>query len=128
MSHKEAVTMKIITVVTLCYLPATFVSVCQLLHDLADENANLIQTFFSTDIVKYQTDSSNDSSKTNAMSMGSFSALALTRWFQVTIPLTFLTLLAGWIALKSSGRTANYALADAQMPTRDDDSKVILSV
>ncbi|KAH7390459.1 hypothetical protein BKA66DRAFT_568404 [Pyrenochaeta sp. MPI-SDFR-AT-0127] len=72
--EKEAVVMRIITIVTLLYLPATFVS-----------------TFFSTDVVKYQDQDGN-----NASPDGSFSALALRRWLQVTLPLTALTLFGAW--------------------------------
>ncbi|KAG9195927.1 hypothetical protein G6011_01048 [Alternaria panax] len=73
--EKEAVVMRIITILTLIYLPATFVS-----------------TLFSTDIVKYQ--DQNQSSV--AYEKGSFSTLALQRWLQVTIPLTALTLFGAW--------------------------------
>lgn len=73
-SQKEAIAMRIITVVTLIYLPATFVS-----------------TFFSTDIVKYQ-DAGN----------GSFSEVAMVRWLEVTIPLTVLTLSIGYGFFKVS--------------------------
>jgi hypothetical protein len=73
MSYKETVVMRVVTVVTLIYLPATFVS-----------------TFFSTDIIKYQ----------NQSGQGTFSAVALNRWLQVTLPLTAVTLLAGFCAYK----------------------------
>ncbi|KAF1942092.1 hypothetical protein EJ02DRAFT_184411 [Clathrospora elynae] len=73
--EREAVVMRIITIVTLLYLPATFVS-----------------TFFSTDVVKYQDQNQSNGSNYQA----SFSALALKRWLQVTIPLTALTLFGAW--------------------------------
>ena len=64
--------MRIITVVTLMYLPATFVS-----------------TFFSTDVVKYQEDVL-------------FSLEAMNRWLQVTLPLTLVTfVVAGWFFWRS---------------------------
>ncbi|KAL2059817.1 hypothetical protein VTL71DRAFT_10201 [Oculimacula yallundae] len=71
--HREAIAVRIITVVTLLYLPATFVS-----------------TFFSTDVIKYQ----------NGDPGGTFSRLALNRWLQVTLPLTALTLAVGYLAFK----------------------------
>ncbi|KAJ9656960.1 hypothetical protein H2201_008363 [Coniosporium apollinis] len=74
MSHKEAIVMRIITIVTLIYLPATFVS-----------------TFFSTDIIKYENPNGGSAS---------FSKSALERWLQVTLPLTALTLFIGWIGFK----------------------------
>ncbi|KAG8156584.1 hypothetical protein KVR01_013535 [Diaporthe batatas] len=67
--EREAIAVRIITIVTLIYLPATFVS-----------------TFFSTDIIKYQGDDGPGS--------GTFSATAMIRWLQVTLPLTLVTLLA----------------------------------
>ncbi|KAH8887378.1 hypothetical protein GQ53DRAFT_726202 [Thozetella sp. PMI_491] len=75
--ENEAVVMRIITIVTLIYLPATFVS-----------------TFFSTDIIKYQ-DTDNDA--------GSFSYIAMIRWLEVTLPLTFLTLVCAWLGKKWAG-------------------------
>ncbi|KAK1528149.1 hypothetical protein CPAR01_12707 [Colletotrichum paranaense] len=67
-SAMEAVAMRIVTVVTLIYLPATFSS-----------------TFFSTDVVKYE-----DGVK--------FSKVAFERFLQVTIPLMVITFLlaGGW--------------------------------
>ncbi|PVH76552.1 hypothetical protein DL98DRAFT_367039, partial [Cadophora sp. DSE1049] len=65
--EKEAIIVRIITIVTLIYLPATFVS-----------------TFFSTDVVKYQG---------QEYSEGSFSSVAMVRWVQVTLPLTALTIM-----------------------------------
>ncbi|EHK96947.1 hypothetical protein M7I_7347 [Glarea lozoyensis 74030] len=77
-SQREAIAMRIITVVTLLYLPATFVS-----------------TFFSTDIIKYQNPGGGDESTSdlNSQYMGSFSQVAMDRWLQVTVPLTILTIL-----------------------------------
>lgn len=57
-----------------------FLKVC------ASEYANQWQTFFSTDIVKYQ-DRDRD---------GSFSKVAMYRWLQVTLPLSALTLSIGY--------------------------------
>ncbi|KXH29940.1 hypothetical protein CSIM01_13816 [Colletotrichum simmondsii] len=67
-SAMEAIAMRIVTVVTLVYLPATFSS-----------------TFFSTDVVKYE-----DGVK--------FSKVAFERFLQVTIPLMVITFLlaGGW--------------------------------
>ncbi|CAN9275664.1 unnamed protein product [Alternaria alternata] len=76
--EREAVVMRIITIVTLIYLPATFVS-----------------TFFSTDVIKYQ-DQDQSPSQSSDFQNQSFSSLALKRWLQVTIPLTALTLLGAW--------------------------------
>ncbi|XP_014559872.1 hypothetical protein COCVIDRAFT_23857 [Bipolaris victoriae FI3] len=82
--EREAIVMRIITSVTLLYLPATFVS-----------------TFFSTDVIKYQDQNQDSANYKN----GSFSSLALKRWLQVTIPLTFVTLLGAWSTYRSYNTT-----------------------
>jgi hypothetical protein len=110
MAQKEAIAMRIITVVTLLYLPATFVSVSQSSRTCGDL-ANQIQTFFSTDIVKYQNQGqgqglSNDDGT-------SFSSIAMYRWLQVTLPLTALTLFAAWMAYeRAKGRTTLVHIMD----------------
>ncbi|OTB13154.1 hypothetical protein K445DRAFT_320334 [Daldinia sp. EC12] len=83
--EQEQVFMLIITVVTLIFLPATFVS-----------------TFFSTDVIKYQGSESPD---------GSFSATAMNRWLQVTIPLTIFTCSAAYFARQCmlAERKRNYS-------------------
>lgn len=78
MSYKETIAMRIITVVTLVYLPATFVS-----------------TFFSTDVVKYQNQDGGN---------GNFSLVAMIRWLEVALPLTAVTLAVGWAAYRLSHR------------------------
>lgn len=84
----DAVAMKVITVITLIYLPMTFVS-----------------TFFSTDVVKYQPDgsSSNSSSapedtRVLVPDQEQISMMALGRFFTISIPLMVLTLACafGW--------------------------------
>lgn len=77
MSQKEAIAMRIITVVTLIFLPATFVS-----------------TFFSTDVVKYQ-----NQNNSGGLS-GSFSKTAMLRWLEVALPLTVVTLIVGYICFR----------------------------
>ncbi|KAF4816258.1 hypothetical protein CGCSCA5_v006553 [Colletotrichum siamense] len=95
--EREAILVRIVTIVTLIYLPATFVS-----------------TFFSTDIIKYQ---DSDSPK------GTFSPIAMERWLQVTLPLTSLTLLVAyygnkWAESKSRGRMLPTARV---IPCRDQE-------
>jgi len=88
MSHKEAIVMRIIAVVTLIFLPATFVS-----------------TFFSTDIVKYQSQNGENPGD------GMFSSMALTRWLELTIPLTVVTLGIGLAAFRyAEGRRKKMAV------------------
>lgn len=90
-SIEEAITMRIITVVTLIFLPATFVS-----------------TFFSTDIVKYQPQDAGEPYHTQ------YSSLAMNRWLQVTLPLTLVTLL-GALGLYSRARRPLKQLDFAQV-------------
>ncbi|KAF2400194.1 hypothetical protein EJ06DRAFT_420307 [Trichodelitschia bisporula] len=71
-SQKESLLMRVVAIVVLIFLPATFVS-----------------TFFSTDVVRYQPVDGS----------GSFSRLALQMWFAVAIPLIFLSLSAGCFGL-----------------------------
>lgn len=81
----DAVVMKVITVVTLIYLPMTFVS-----------------TFFSTDVVKYQSDSPATSPaaasgvESARQDVEQVSKLALRRFFTISIPLMVLTFLLAW--------------------------------
>ncbi|XTI86036.1 hypothetical protein V2W45_1306373 [Cenococcum geophilum] len=74
-AQREAIAMRIITVATTFFLPATFVS-----------------TFFSTDIVKYQ--NPNGGPPTD----GTYSHTAIVRWVEVTVPLFAITVCAafGW--------------------------------
>lgn len=72
--QKEAIAMRVVTVITLIYLPPTFVS-----------------TFFSTDVIKYQEN-------------GGFSMEALGSFLYVTLPLSFLTTLFAIIFYKRESR------------------------
>lgn len=89
LSQTEAAAMRVITVLTLLYLPATFVS-----------------TFFSTDVVHYGNQGSNGNSTLTGGQEGnnatSFSPLALMRWLEVTIPLTFVTIVVAYYLYRKS--------------------------
>jgi hypothetical protein len=115
-AQKDTIIMRIITVVTLIYLPATFVSVSCTDKSCLDWNLHLQKkTFFSTDVVKYQIgDAADASSLTPSIPASSFSSLAMNRWLQVSdndifcverthdeqvsLPLTSFTLLAAFLA------------------------------
>jgi hypothetical protein len=119
MSQREAIAMRIITVVTLIYLPATFVSVSQDFNLPFKHSLNFVKTFFSTDIVKYQDPNAGSGNATHARAgqyTGSYSEIAMVRWLQVTLPLTFLTLVIGWIAFKRSEKNADKEFESAQLP------------
>ena len=128
MAQREAIAMRIITVVTLIFLPATFVSVSlEELQNVRPLLANRPQTFFSTDIVKYQ-DPNEASSDTTIPGTGSykgtFSQIAMERWLQLTISLTFLTLLAGWAAFRRLCKNADRELEAAQqLPFHENELK-----
>ncbi|VUC32783.1 unnamed protein product [Clonostachys rosea] len=81
--ENEAIVMRIITIVTLLYLPATFVS-----------------TFFSTDIIKYQV-------QDEIQAGGTYSEVAMYRWLQVTLPLMFITMSAAYGGKVWAERRAN---------------------
>ena len=68
------------------------------LKDLVTDSS---QTFFSTDVIKYQNQSGgNDGSQDAQTSNGSFSQLALYRWMELALPLTAITLSLGYIWYK----------------------------
>ena|SRR5438105_446617 len=96
-SQNEAISMRIITLVTLIFLPATFVSVCAARFAEEGEADILHQTFFSTDVIKYQASGNQEGNSGSSMTfMGSFSSVAMARWLQVTLQLTLLTCIAAW--------------------------------
>jgi hypothetical protein len=88
LAQKEAVAVRIITIVSLVYLPCSVVSVSWPAI-LWKPTINQGQSIFSTDIVKFQTG-------TIGVYKTSFSWLALQRWIEVTFPLTFVTLTLGF--------------------------------
>lgn len=94
--YKETIAMRVIAGVTLIYLPATFVSVR--MPNCCCVLSNLMQSFFSTDVVKYQLDSdssavnSTDSLLAAKQPQDAYSHLAMERWLEVAIPLTVLTM------------------------------------
>lgn len=57
----------------------------------------ILQTFFSTDVIKYQGNQSG----------GSFSQVAMNRWLEVTIPLTVLTLLLAYASKRWAEMASN---------------------
>jgi len=75
----DAVVMKVITAVTLIYLPMTFVS-----------------TFFSTGVVSYGPDSRSEAAGTDVGDVEQVSRLALGRFFIISIPLMVLIFVLAW--------------------------------
>ncbi|KFY38315.1 hypothetical protein V494_04414 [Pseudogymnoascus sp. VKM F-4513 (FW-928)] len=114
LSRKEAIAMRIVTVVTLIYLPATFVSV-MLPHSFLRA-----PTLFSTDIVKYQDQGNGGTKDSLGNAYVSFSSMALARWIEVTIPLTILTLALGYYAFKRADKKRKRF---AILPTNSMDTK-----
>jgi hypothetical protein len=104
-AQKEAIVMRIITVVTLFYLPATFVSVGRSIGKRGEPITNSLPTFFSTDVVKYQLGDTMGGSNLSLNSSGSsFSELAMNRWLQVSLPLTAITIVAALLAYQWAKR------------------------
>jgi hypothetical protein len=121
MSTREAIAMRVITVVTLIYLPATFVSVSTLPLTISRTVLTSSKTFFSTDIIKYQNQNGgNGTTATSDPFMGSFSAIALYRWLQLTLPLTARTLGLGYLYYKMEEKKKRLLTA---LPAFDTDSK-----
>ncbi|KAK1579744.1 uncharacterized protein LY79DRAFT_563307 [Colletotrichum navitas] len=87
-SAVEAIAVRIVTIVTLIYLPATFSS-----------------TFFSTDIIKYQEGEV-------------FSMVALERFLQVTLPLMFLTFVSSglWFWIEWRRRARDFLKIRSRLP------------
>lgn len=104
LSQKEAIAMRIVTVVTLIYLPATFVSVSLSFIPCKYSFTNPRKTLFSTDIVKFQDQGNGGTTDSLGKAYVSFSSLALVRWIQVTLPLTALTLTLGYLAFRMADR------------------------
>jgi hypothetical protein len=78
----------------------------------------MVQTLFSTDIIKYQ-----DQNKFGDSSwVESFSTIALLRWLQVTLPLTALTLGFGYFFYKQADKKRQRAalLPVHEMPNKAD--------
>lgn len=60
------------------------------------------QTFFSTNIISYQSGGS-DASNPGASEV-TYSSLAMTRWLEVTLPLMAVTLLIAWVIYEMEQR------------------------
>lgn len=78
-AENEAIVMRIITVVTMVFLPATFVS-----------------TFFSTPIISFPQHSGNGGYDDDSSGDSAASTVALYRWLEISIPLTVATLAAAF--------------------------------
>jgi hypothetical protein len=105
LAQKEAIAVRIITVLTLIYLPATFVSVSLSQHKyfFSPKSLSNRKSFFSTDVVKYQ--NQNQGSSQDAQEpYSNFSELAMHRWLQVALPLTAVTLVLGWLGYRWAER------------------------
>lgn len=87
-TEKETIFMRIITVVTLFFLPGTFVAVSGLLNIRSILAALIPQTLMSTDIMKFQND--NDT-------ITRFSWKALLMYVSITIPIMVFTV---WMAFR----------------------------
>jgi Mg2+ and Co2+ transporter CorA len=103
-TKKETVSMKIITLVTLFFLPGTFISVSQHSHETARNILIIKQTLMSTDIIRYKTTA--PAAKDGML----FSWPALHLFLAITIPAMILTFIAWggiyWMAKRLETRKA----------------------
>lgn len=94
-TKQETVSMRIITLVTLFFLPGTFISVGSMPLDMrifADENR---QTLMSTDIIRWQSDLPGQGEPQKTVSLG-----ALQFFMAITVPLMLVTFLAWFIVYR----------------------------
>jgi hypothetical protein len=92
---RETVSMRVITIVTLFFLPGTFISVGTPLHQLRISLTS--QTLMSTSIVTFEAGSPS-------LAQGSISTGALGFFAAVSVPLMLVTLLAWWVVHWWEGR------------------------
>ena len=83
-TKRETVSMKVITLVTMFFLPATFISVRKISHWTEDMNSDGAQTLMSTDIIRWQV--GNDGAFQKSVSWG-----AVRFFLALSLPLTFTT-------------------------------------
>lgn len=100
-TKQETVSMKVITLVTLFFLPGTFMSASILSRDhfahLANTEAK--QTIMSTDIIRFQ--------EVNGKTDRTFQSGALKLYLAITLPMMFLTFAGWWIFYKRVDRDTN---------------------
>ena len=104
-TEEETISMRVVTIVTLLFLPGTFVSVslAESIRSGGDHVSlllTLIQTVMSTPIIQYPL--GNDGRPTRA-----FSPAALKIWIAVTVPLMFFTVLGSLIFKWRENATAH---------------------
>jgi hypothetical protein len=69
------------------------------------------QTFFSTDVIKYQDQNQDSANYEN----GAFSSLALKQWLQVTISLTTVTVLGVWLTYRIYDTSTGYSSSSERL-------------
>ena len=104
-TEKETIFMRIITVVTLLFLPGTFVAVSRHHHFRLTMKALIPQTLMSTDIVKFQND--NDT-------ISRFSWQALLMYFGITVPIMVITIWAAFWYRRREQEKLKQKRADAE--------------
>ena len=84
-------------------------------HSGLNSPLNKRQTFFSTDVVKYQNQNSNT---------GPFSKIAMVRWLEVTLPLTVVTLSVGYICFIWADKNRKREIScEERLPRYESESK-----
>lgn len=75
---------------------------------------HVLQTFFSTDIIKYQSSDGGEPGN------GKYSDVAMMRWLQVTLPLTVVTMCTAWMAYTMSAKKKSVQDHAEKRPKVDD--------
>jgi hypothetical protein len=93
----ETVSMRVITIVTLFFLPGTFISVSIFAFNSSATLIASVKTLMSTPIISFEAGS-------QSLSQGSISTGALGFFAAVSVPLMLATLLAWWVFYWWEGR------------------------
>jgi hypothetical protein len=92
-TKQETVSMRVITTVTLFFLPATFIAVSGSSCSRRTTKTEILQTFMSTDILKFEHDQQNFQSK------------GLRTYLAIALPLTVLTFVAWYVIYRVAKRS-----------------------
>lgn len=97
-TKQETVSMRVITSVTLFFLPATFIAVSDLLQKASNIQIDASQTFMSTDIIKYD------------KGVRVFEIDGFKLYLCIALPLTALTFVA-WLIIYRIAKTSDFPFA-----------------
>ena len=121
-TKQETVSMKIITLITLLFLPGTFISVCLRFQRKYAGKLTVEQTLMSTDIIQYQ---NVPPSKDGEM----FSMPALRLFLAIMLPMMFFTFVAWagiyyYVKWREQEPLKREDVETAETPYSDDEKEV----